>query len=118
MSNEKQTKRQCCTTQQKESHKKPRVKSGTQEGNAFPVPLQSPIVVLLSDMTINVILNSIQIVFAMKVHNVVCTSGSVVLVWYLDLPSTYGYVVSKSHSWRGVLDTTLSDTVYSSVLHQ
>jgi hypothetical protein len=68
---------------------KPRVKSDTQEGNAFPVPLQSPIVVLLNDMTIKVILNIIQIVFAMKVHNALCTSGAVVLVWYLDLLSTY-----------------------------
>ena len=71
------------------SLRKPRVKSDTQEGNAFPVPLQSPIVVLLNDMTIKVILNIIQIVFAMKVHNALCTSGAVVLVWYLDLLSTY-----------------------------
>jgi len=53
------------------------------------VPLQAPIVVLLSNMTIKVILNIIQIVFAMKIHNVLCMSGAVVLVSYLDLPSTY-----------------------------
>jgi len=68
------------------------MKSGTQEGNVFLVSLQAHILVLLTDMTIKVILNIMQIVFAMKVH-VLCTSGTVVSAWYLDLPSTYAISV-------------------------
>ena len=47
--------------------------------------IPSPIVVLLSDMTIKVILNIIQIVFAMKVHNVFCVQFSIIVVFHILL---------------------------------